>query len=213
MHPHTQYRGFTPGWYAVPRWGTPINHRRPYPGLAGHSNESSTFSSRVSEAATFGIAPTGQRIPAQGNALGFISPITKNVGLDHHSTDRRSRSNCTRISGASFNSTRGLSSLRIWSQSRRSPWRTRTFSMSIQSLERPAKAFRTTRSSAWHTWREIPGKNSRNIALRHNDSSNGNPASATSMGMPSDVFRRSTRRSSANSAASGIRGANLERNA
>jgi len=59
MHPHTQYRGFTPGWYAVPRWGTPINHRRPYPGLAGHSNESSTFSSRVSEAATFGIAQRG----------------------------------------------------------------------------------------------------------------------------------------------------------
>ena len=157
--------------------------------------------------------PNGVTHTSPGQRPGIHIADQKNVGLDHHSTDRRIRSNCTRISGASFNSTRGLSSLRIWSQSRPSPWRTRTFSMSIQSLERPAKAFRTTRSSAWHTWREIPGKNSRNIALRHNDSSNGNPASATSMGMPSDVFRRSTRRSSANSAASGIRGANLERNA
>jgi len=28
--PHTHTRGCTPGWYAVPRWGTQLNHRRPY---------------------------------------------------------------------------------------------------------------------------------------------------------------------------------------
>ena len=29
--PHTHTRGCTPGWYAVPRWGTHLNRRRPYP--------------------------------------------------------------------------------------------------------------------------------------------------------------------------------------
>ncbi len=28
--PHTHTRGCTPGWYAVPRWGTQLNLRRPY---------------------------------------------------------------------------------------------------------------------------------------------------------------------------------------
>lgn len=61
----THTRGCTPGWYAVPRWGTriidglisggwgtPMNHRRPYPGLVGHANESSTALSRLGKATT-----------------------------------------------------------------------------------------------------------------------------------------------------------------
>ena len=31
--PHTYTRGCTPGWYAVPRWGTQMNRRRPCPPL------------------------------------------------------------------------------------------------------------------------------------------------------------------------------------
>ena len=33
--PHT--RGCTPGWYAVPRWGTHLNYRQPYPAPLTHS--------------------------------------------------------------------------------------------------------------------------------------------------------------------------------
>ena len=36
--PTPNTRGFTPGWSAVPRWGTPMNDRRHCPGLAGYSN-------------------------------------------------------------------------------------------------------------------------------------------------------------------------------
>ena len=34
--PHTHTRGCTPGWYAVPRWGTQMDHRRPYPDPLRH---------------------------------------------------------------------------------------------------------------------------------------------------------------------------------
>ena len=48
IHAHT--RGCTPGWYAVPRWGTQMDHRRPYPDPLGHPLESSTALSRLVEA-------------------------------------------------------------------------------------------------------------------------------------------------------------------
>ena len=38
IHSHPNTRGCTPGWSAVPRWGTPMNDRRHCPGLAGYSN-------------------------------------------------------------------------------------------------------------------------------------------------------------------------------
>ncbi len=80
--------------------------------------------------------------------------------------------------------------------------------MSIQSLERAAKALSTIKSSAEHVRSSASSGNVKRLERSTTDSSNANPPSAMSKPTPDLTRKRSTRLLNANSTALLIRGSN-----